>query len=253
MMETDLVQVHHAFYREDIPFWLSLVEDRDPILEIGCGHGRVTLPLLESGRQVIGVDRDQRALDFLRHCLQDLAADAQNRAVLILDDILDYQPEGSFAAALIPCNTFSTFSPPARKALLEKSAALLKKGGILAASMPNPETLFEIQTELAGIGGETDPELESDFTHPDFGFPVQVSSRWRVEGVTIRWEWIYDLLFPDGTVERMVAFTDHYPASRDSLVAEIRAAGFSSVSCLGDFSGAPYRKESPYLVLTASR
>ena len=42
-MKTELIRIHHAEYQEDIPFWTSLTESKDPILEVGCGHGRVTI------------------------------------------------------------------------------------------------------------------------------------------------------------------------------------------------------------------
>lgn len=42
---------------EDVPFYVELAkESGGPVLELGCGTGRVTLPIAESGTEVVGLD-----------------------------------------------------------------------------------------------------------------------------------------------------------------------------------------------------
>ena len=82
-MKEDLVRIHHEGYLEDIPFWKTWTTGKDPILEVGCGHGRVTLPLLESGRTVVGVDLDQDAVLYLSGALQKSSREIQDQAVII--------------------------------------------------------------------------------------------------------------------------------------------------------------------------
>ncbi len=248
-MGIDLVQIHHASYQEDIPFWTSLTEDRDPILEIGCGHGRVTLPLLERGRQVVGVDRDKQALDFLKQSLNAARMEIQARATLVEGDILEYDSDLSFGAVLIPCNTISTFQPANRKALFSKVKSLLKPNGLLAASLPNPVLLLQQLADLRATGGESELELETIFSHPTTGFPVQVSSRIAAVGSALKWEWIYDQLYPEGQVKRTVVTTEHYPTPLYTYLDELSEAGFKSSECLGDFQGSPYTNQSPYLIM----
>jgi ubiquinone/menaquinone biosynthesis C-methylase UbiE len=57
--------------RRDVPFWRRLATDaRGPILELGCGTGRVTLPLARDGAAIVGIDRSAamlgRALSRMR-------------------------------------------------------------------------------------------------------------------------------------------------------------------------------------------
>ena len=53
--------------RRDVPFWRrTAAQANGEILELGCGTGRVTIPLVKSGARVVGVDRSQPMLDRLR-------------------------------------------------------------------------------------------------------------------------------------------------------------------------------------------
>ncbi|MGA3085045.1 MAG: class I SAM-dependent methyltransferase, partial [Thermodesulfobacteriota bacterium] len=55
----------------DIPFYLSLASNtHSPILEIGCGSGRVLLSLLRDGHVVTGVDISEEMLRLAGDKLQ---------------------------------------------------------------------------------------------------------------------------------------------------------------------------------------
>jgi len=44
--------------RRDVPFWQRMVTGvRDPVLELGCGTGRIALPLGRAGAKLVGIDR----------------------------------------------------------------------------------------------------------------------------------------------------------------------------------------------------
>src|SRR5262245_2875190 len=44
--------------RRDVPFWRQIAaQTKGRVLELGCGIGRITLPLVRAGVSVIGVDR----------------------------------------------------------------------------------------------------------------------------------------------------------------------------------------------------
>lgn len=255
-MGPDLVQIHHADYQEDIPYWLLLVSDRDPVLEVGCGHGRVTLALVKNGSRVVGVDFDSTPLAYLQGSLERLPTEARDRIILWEGDILDYRSGSAFGAVIVPCNTLSTFSPARRKALFLKAHALLRDGGVFAASVPNPLLMLEQLADPEGESELGETEWEGSFTLPGSGLPVQVSSRISpVAGdpTALRWEWIYDQLSPDGGVKREIVSTVHYPAVPDRYFQELAAAGLHSIVLQGDFEGSSYREDSPYLIITGER
>jgi ubiquinone/menaquinone biosynthesis C-methylase UbiE len=49
--------------KRDVPFWRTLaLRAGGPVLELGCGTGRVSLPLGRAGVKLIGIDRSERML-----------------------------------------------------------------------------------------------------------------------------------------------------------------------------------------------
>jgi glycosyltransferase involved in cell wall biosynthesis len=67
-MYPQLYHTHHSLRARDLPFWESLAAKiGDPILELGCGTGRVLHTLAGLGYTVTGLDYDPDMLAFLGH------------------------------------------------------------------------------------------------------------------------------------------------------------------------------------------
>src|SRR3954453_11639837 len=53
--------------RRDVRFWQDMAgRARGAVLELGCGTGRVTLPVARSGARIVGVDRSAEMLAYAR-------------------------------------------------------------------------------------------------------------------------------------------------------------------------------------------
>src|SRR5690349_20981888 len=49
--------------RRDVPFWTAVAQKaRGPVLELGCGTGRISLPLARAGVRLVGIDRSAAML-----------------------------------------------------------------------------------------------------------------------------------------------------------------------------------------------
>jgi SAM-dependent methyltransferase len=241
-MLPELYHAHHSRHNEDLPFWLNLAARQGgPVVELGCGTGRVLIPLANAGYNMVGIDHDPAMLQFLRHNLQPELVPVP---LLILADISQFTLSRQFPLIILPCNTFSTLSEKSRRGCLSCVRQYIQLGGLFAASLPNPAVLQQLPDQ-----GDT--ELEDEFLHPTTGAPVQVSSAWQRIGETFTVTWIYDQMSPDGQVKRIEVEARHYLKSVEGYVGEIQRAGMKTCAMYGDFDQSPYTIDSPNLILLA--
>jgi SAM-dependent methyltransferase len=238
-----LYHAHHARHMEDLPFWLKLASQAgDPLLELGCGTGRLLIPLAQGGHRCFGLDHDLEMLNYLK---TSLSPHLQLELFILAADISNFRFSERFHLILLPCNTFSTLQPHARQACLACVRRQLIPGGLFAVSLPNPQLWQDLPDQ-------PDPVIEEEFILPATGNPVQVSSAWRQTGDAFRLSWVYDQLFPDGRLERMTVETVHYRIPADEAVGEISTLGFRVMQVYGDYDASPYVSGSPNLVIVAA-
>ena len=239
-----LYHAHHSLHAEDIPFWLDLSRRYPtPVLELGCGTGRVLIPLALEGKRIIGLDND---IDMLRVLQENLLKCPLTRVDVVQADFCAFHLSDRFGLILLSCNTYSTLTGDERQAILRCVFDHLSPGGAFVTSMPNPLLLRHLPHS-------SEPELEEVFPHPVDGEPVQVSSGWVRSRDSFTVHWHYDHLFPDGQVERLSAQVMHYLTPVEIHRQEFLAAGFRELTCLGDFDGSEISRTAPQLILLANR
>lgn len=248
-MFAELYHAHHALHPEDLPFWTDLAaQHTGPILELGCGTGRVLVPLAQSRAAnsqpgpIIGLERDAEMLQVLRRHLPDTHV---NQIRLIQADFTQFCLTLAFGLIVMPCNTYSTLTEAQRQQVLERVSAHLRPGGVFAAGLPNPALLRDLPARSA-------PQVEEAFPHPLDGEPVQVSSGWRRTRSAFTLTWYYDHLLPDGAVERLSAQVQHSLAPAQTYLDELKAAGFSQIRLLGDYDGTDFNPDAPNMIFVAT-
>ena len=126
-------------YAADLPLWEELAERSDgPVLELGCGTGRVALHLARRGHTVVGLDRDPELLAALAERGADLSLST------VAADARDFELAEPVALALAPTHLLQLLPESAQRGeCLRCIAASLRPGGLLAAaiieSMPEPD------------------------------------------------------------------------------------------------------------------
>lgn len=238
-----LYHTHHSQYKEDLPFWLDLAKQQgDPVLELGCGTGRVLLPLAQAGLRTVGLDSNLEMLRFLRAAQEP---DLQPVPLLFAANLAEFHLLQRFPLILLPCNTWSVLDARERQKALNCITHHLAPGGIFAASMPNPEFLSDLPAS-------SDADVDENFIHPLTGNPVQVSSSWqRMHGkFTVTWH--YDHLLPNGEVERLTIQSRHDLTPAKAYLDELRQAGLQLQAAYGEFDGSPADRWAANLIFVAS-
>jgi SAM-dependent methyltransferase len=118
-------------YEADLSLWESLADSQaGPVLELGCGTGRVALHLARRGHRVLGLDRDERLLGVLRRRAAGLGVEVE------AGDARDFRLGASFALALAPMQLLQLFSgPQERIRCLRCLREHLRPGGLAAIAI----------------------------------------------------------------------------------------------------------------------
>lgn len=103
------------------------------VLDLGCGAGRIMLPMVRAGHEVVGLDLDDKAIMICQQAL-DAADVAADRARLVQADFLSTWPDlgGAFDAVCLLGNTIMTIvGVDAAIDLLGRICRSLKPAGML--------------------------------------------------------------------------------------------------------------------------
>ena len=102
----DVYDSVYSYIKEDIPFYLDAArEARGPVLELGCGTGRVAIPIAQAGIEVVGLDSSGAMLDVARRKARDLGPGA-DKLTLLNADMRDFSLDRTFPLVIIPFRGF---------------------------------------------------------------------------------------------------------------------------------------------------
>jgi SAM-dependent methyltransferase len=134
--------------RADINFYRRLAQDRlhfaplGPILDLACGSGRLTIPLLRDGHRVIGLDRSEAMLSAARRRVVRLNSSRRQRCLLLRSDLRAFSFAPRFSLAIAAFHSLQhLYTVRDLRAFLRAARAALVPGGWLAFDVlpPDPE------------------------------------------------------------------------------------------------------------------
>lgn len=127
----------------DVEFYVDLGSRADgPVLEVGCGTGRIYLELVRAGVEAYGMDLSAEMLAVL----EDKAAGAGLDAHVRQADMTDFDPEREYDLVIVPFRTFlHAVTLADQRATLRNLRAALRPGGRLAlnAFVPSFDVICE--------------------------------------------------------------------------------------------------------------
>jgi SAM-dependent methyltransferase len=234
---------------DDLALYSDLAgETGEPVLEVGCGTGRVMLHLAQQGVRVVGLDRSEAMLARGQRKLE-VMPDLKPLATFVHGDALDPHLSCCFKLILVPYNTFAQFGEQADQlTALRRFHDLLDDDGLLVLDLPNACEAFATQDIGALV-------LERMFTEPESGHLVMQHSVSSLDRTAqqLHVTWIYDEIAGDGTVRRTLAplvLRYVFPGEMDLLLA---AAGLRPVQTYGDYGQEPFADDSPRMIVLAQK
>lgn len=106
-LDAELYDIVYADYLDDIAFYAEEASQADgPCLELGCGSGRVLIPVAEAGATVTGLDVAKPMLARARRKVAALPDDVRSRVTLGEGDMRTFKLDTRFALIYIPFRAF---------------------------------------------------------------------------------------------------------------------------------------------------
>lgn len=131
-------------YDIDLKFYEKYVNKHTRVLEIGCGTGRVTIPLASKCESIVGLDLSESMLDILQEKLKNTDLNYKNNIQLIKGDMTDFNLNQKFDLIIFPgLAILSLISEEQRIACLECVKKHMSDDCIVVIDQfnPNPDKL----------------------------------------------------------------------------------------------------------------
>lgn len=124
----------------DAEFYLGLAKGAPgPALELGCGTGRLLVPLAREGIEVTGLDLSEAMLSEAKRQLKREPKQVRKRVTLVHGDMADFSLEGQFGLIFIAFRSFMMLATPeAQRRCLARIHRHLRPGGIVAIDLFDP-------------------------------------------------------------------------------------------------------------------
>lgn len=220
-------------------FFLDLVRRHGgPVLDIGCGTGRLAIPLAREGLAVTGIDLSEGML------ARGHALSANLEIDWVRGDMREMALAQRYRSAFMAGHAFQAMLTDSEQtALFGGVAHHLEPGGVFAFTSRNPrerdlygneaETFWHSFTDTEGRR----VDVSTAETYDPAGAILHVTSWRRVHG--------RDDIPP--RISR-VALRYTWP---DDLTRRLAASGFAVESISGDWDGSPVGADSPEIIVTA--
>jgi SAM-dependent methyltransferase len=238
----------HANLTEDIPFVVAQADRTGgPILELGCGTGRLLIPLAQAGYAVTGIDNADAMLERAATRLAALDADTSQRVTLHKADMRSFSLSAPpFALALISYNT-ALHLPPARlTSALHAIHRHVAPDGMLIIDSTNPFLLANV---------ENSETFEPEATWIDDALDATITQLTRMnlddaaQTLTVDWRFEVDGATP-AVYEASERFHYHFP---HWLQMQCAATGWRVTNLYGDYAATAFAEESERLIVRARR
>ncbi len=237
--------------RPDVDFYVEEAQAIEGnVLELGCGTGRVLIPVARLGKEVTGVDNSPRMLAICQRQLESEPPEVRRNATLVQADMRDLDLGRRFSLVMIPFRPIQHLVAVSDQvATLQAIHRHLEPGGRLVFDVFNPKLEYLLEDRTAEREDTAEVELGDGRS---FRRTVRVPAVHIVEQYSEA-ELIYYVREADGTTRRLV----HGFLMRWYWLFEVEhlltRCGFRVRAAFGDFNRSPLTDISPEMIFIAER
>jgi SAM-dependent methyltransferase len=234
---------------QDVAFYRDAARDfGDPVLELGCGTGRVTMALAQAGKRVTGLDLSERMLERAVKKRAALFTEERERVHLVQGDMAQFDLGEKFRLIIIPFRPLQHLLEVKQQMdCLECVRKHLAPGGRLVLDV------FQTDAERMHDPVHMREMLVTEYNTAD-GRRVKITERvagfHRAEQINDV-EMIFSVVHPGGRQERMVFAWPLRYFFRYEVEHLLARCGFRVAAEYGDFDRTPIQNDSPEMIFVA--
>lgn len=238
--------LEHAGLTADVALYVELARGaHGPVLELGCGTGRVLAPLVRAGATVAGVDCSAPMLERARARLSASGVPPE-RWRLVHADARALQLPDRFALVLAPLDFLSYFPADAdQRAVLAAVRRHLLPTGQFVVDLSFPPTSLHDQPQGVFVHQWTHRQPDGSVVTKSWVREIDPASQ--VQHLRA----FYDVVHPDGRVRRWVHVLRLRYYYRFELALLLASGGFAVAGLYGDYALGELRADSPRLLAIA--
>lgn len=241
----ELYDLEHGDFTDDIEFITEIAGlGVGPILELGCGTGRILLPLADAGYEVVGIDASEPMLKRARGRIGGRPISLVQGDMSLPEAV----PGGPFGLILVSLNSIMHLTDPAvQRSMLAGCYASLKPGGRVMIDTLNPG-VGQLQHLLNTTHHEGSWQLNTDTIVDKWGHRTSTYESQIMR--TLIW---YDLTSKDGTCRRIRTEFEFRYVHQSELALMLEIAGFSRVDWYGSYDLDSWHPESERIIAIAHK
>ena len=226
----------------DVEFYLKEIRGTgSPVLELGCGTGRLLVPIALEGFEVVGLDRAPSMLEIARDKVGQLPPDVRERIEIVDGDMRDISLNRRFKLVIIPYRAFlHLLTVEDQRSALTSIHEHLENGGRLVFNIFDPN-LEMIVARSSNVGEAL--TLFTEFDMPETGRKTVVweTRQYDVERQVVTEYRIFEELDSQGVVVKKT----YTPlilrwVYRYEMEHLLELCGFEVEALYGDFNRGPY-------------
>lgn len=221
----------------DVDFYKKFCKGYDNILELMCGTGRVSLPLIKDGFNITCVDYSQGMLDEFR---SKLANDCHEK--ILCQDVCELEIDETFDLVMIPFNSISEIvDREKRKKAIQRIYEHLKTGGVFLCTLYNPE--YRKKTADGNLKSLGKYNIENNKT-----LIVSYYNNYSVSDSLLNGTQYYEIYDEaNKLIEKRFMDIQCVLMSEIEITEMCEAAGFALKEIYGDYSFSPFTADSMFM------
>jgi len=238
--------------RKDVNFWVEMArESGGPVLEIGCGTGRVVVPIAKAGIEITGLDLSPAMLSICRQKLAHEPPAVRSRVQLVEGDMRRFDLDREFALVTTPFRPFQyLLSVEDQLECLKTIHSHLAPSGRLVLDLFNPSLHFLVSDTVGTEYGDEPEFLMADGRRILRRECVSARDLFnQVQNV----EAIYYVTYPDGRQERVVHRFPMRYLFRFEAEHLLARCGFEVENVYADFDRSPFGSKYPGELIMVAR